>query len=83
MTASRIIQIVAEALSENHPWRVEPVVTADSTFEQLRADDVDKLSIRDRIEQEFNFEIRDAPLRSWETVQDIIDIVGLRARTSA
>lgn len=73
--ATRVCEIVAQALAENHPWRVEPVVTVDSTFEELRADDVDKLSIRDRVEQEFGIEVRDAPLQSWASIPDIISTV--------
>lgn len=78
MTEPRIIQIVAQALSENHPWRVEPAVRSDSGFEELRVDDVDKLSIRDRVEHEFNIEIRDAALKLWGSVADIVAMVERR-----
>jgi acyl carrier protein len=83
MTASRIIQIVAEALSENHPMRVQPEVDASSSFEDLHADPLDVMSITDRIEQEFGFIISDETAKKFLSVQDIIDIVGLRARIEA
>lgn len=77
---TRIIEIVAQALAENHPWRVEPLVKADSSFDDLHADDVDKLSIRDRIEHAFNIEIRDAALKLWASVSDIIALVERRTQ---
>lgn len=43
--SDRIIEIVAQALAENHPWRVEPVVTETSNLDDLKADCLDKMSI--------------------------------------
>lgn len=81
MTASRVIEIIRQVLGSHHLFRAEPEITAESRLDDIGADDLDRQGIAVNIETEFNFEISDQQVRDWNEVQDIIDIVGLCART--
>lgn len=77
---TRIIEIVAQTLAENHPWRAEPVVTAASNLDDLKADCLDKMSIANRVEIEFGIEISDRAVTDWASVSDIIALVERRTQ---
>ncbi len=81
MTASRVIEIIREVLSSHHLFPPEMDITADSSMDDLRADDIDRIGIAMKVEETFGFIMSDREERELSSVQDIIDIVGLRART--
>lgn len=75
MIATRVIEIVREVVTSSHLFRAEPEITADSSLDDLRADEIDREGIAVNIETEFGFIISDKQVRDWTDVQDIIATV--------
>lgn len=82
MIATRVIEIVREVVTSSHLFRAEPEITADSSLDDLRVDDLDRAGIAVNIETEFGFEITDKQVRDWDSVASIIATVH-QARLAA
>lgn len=74
-TATRVCEIVAAVLSEHHLFRPELDVTPDSSLDDLRVDDIDRMGIAMRVEEAWGFVVTDKQEREWSSVQDIISTV--------
>lgn len=80
MTSSRVIEIIRDKL--DFPWRYPPlpVIDADTELAERWFGPVDRATVQMALDEEFGIEIPCLEMASAQSVQDIIDIVGLRAR---
>lgn len=72
MSTERIITIIAEELACKHPFRVAPIVTADSMFEDLRVNGIDLTCIAVAVGDAFGREFGDAEIEGWAGVADVV-----------
>lgn len=71
-----IIGIIRDELASNHLFRAEPDVREDSSLSELGVDDLDRVAIAMRLEEQFGIEVSDKAERSWVTVSDVIAMVS-------
>ena len=78
MTASRVIEIVRDKL--DFPWRYPPlpVIDANTELAERWFGPVDRATVQMALDEEFGIEIPCLAMAKAQSVQDIIDIVGLR-----
>lgn len=69
---AEVIRLIATELGW---WRNAPKVELDDTFEKLKADSLDRLSLSMNFEEEFNIEIGDDEAMGVVTVRDAVDLV--------
>ena len=75
--AATVIEMIARQKS------IDPAtVTADSTFDSLQMDSLDKINLSFEVEEKFHIDIPDESLNSLRTVNDVIEgIQRLQAQT--
>lgn len=73
---TRIIEIVRSELASAQIF--PPQVHADSTFADLRADDLARAGIALKLEDAFLIRVPDDEVEKWEAVSDIVGSVQMR-----
>lgn len=67
----KAIAIIAE-LAEQYPPSDGPEITAETTFETLNFDSLDRIEIAVRLEDEFGIRLEDDEIAGWTAVADVL-----------
>lgn len=76
MTASRVIEIIRAECDWILRYPRLPELTVETSLDWMGP--IDRICVQMRLDEEFGMEIASAKMEAAQSVQDIIDIVGLR-----
>lgn len=77
---TKVIHLIAHELGW---WRNAPKVELEDTFEKLRADSLDCLSLSMTLEEEFDIQISDQEAADMKTVGQAVELVRAKGGVKA
>ena len=74
--ATTVIAIALDAMKHRGPRR--PAIDAETRFDDIALDELERQEIALGVEDACGFEIRDAEMERWESIADIVALITAR-----
>ena len=76
LIADAVIAIALDAMKHRGPRR--PALDAETRFDDIALDELERQEIALGVEDACGFEIRDAEMERWESIADIVALITAR-----